>query len=304
MNDSARKVVKDLRDHIEREMRDRNARPSYVPNSDEKRERERLMEQLLLALGVSKPEIQSRLGIGRATWDRWRAMTTVPRKTYIEALERLATDDGGVRAPIRMPLRHHMLNATPRSWGRLRLVLSSYDWSNAVFLYSSPFDDEQTVTEMMLLALRGCSIVYIAANAEGWSKRFADVMVNVIGTVDAARALSHFCIVNVPAEEATTLSFFILNFATTDPAELRVAYHWTGDPARPNESKDKQYDALPGDDQRVFEVEDKYGKVIAEALGRVHERQREWGVRIAPEEIQSFLKIPIVEFHADKRRTS
>src|SRR5205814_1222011 len=114
MSEIARRAVQDLRDHIDRQVSDRNVADGrqYEPSSEDKAERERLMERLLPALGLSKGEVQSRLGIGRATWDRWRQMSSVPHRSHLETLERLAVGDREFGAPVRMPLPLRLLSGS------------------------------------------------------------------------------------------------------------------------------------------------------------------------------------------------
>ncbi len=231
MGENALQMVERFKAHVEAHRARHSADRAYVAPAEEKQTRERLMQDMLAALGLSKFEFLSQLGIDRATWDRWRAMTNVPHRAYLDSLEKMARQrkdepDDGERDP--RSKAHDMLNASPNTWGRLRLVYSFGRWDNAVFAFKNAFSDPETVVEIALLALRGCSVVYIMTNADTWAGEFRKSTEKVLGKVYTARAFSKICIINTPVEVmAEHEPFGIFNYKTGDPT-WRVGYKWLG----------------------------------------------------------------------------
>lgn len=303
MTQSAVHAVSEFAAHVDAQDRARqhakDAQSKYEPSHQERAERDRLMQGLLEALGLSKTELQTKLGIDRATWDRWRAMSSIPHRSYLEALARFAAqqEKNGSHEATR-PRPHEMLNARPHTWGHLRLVYSLFPWENAVFNFKKPYCDAGTATEMALLALRGCNIVYfMPSGADEWRTAFAANLVAVLGKNYAARALSRICIIEL---ENDMQEFGLFNYEAKDPDEC-VGYFWKGDGdpgQRPGDAAENQYDAFPASDDLVSDLREKYWKPIHDAFSEIDKRVPEdfWSPTLDRETRQKLLDIPVIRF--------
>lgn len=293
--------------HILAQRNAKDSDASYEPTPDEKGRRDSLMQDLLLALGLSKLELQARLSIDKATWDRWRAMSSIPQRSHLEAISRFAAQHDKTSNHIATrPRPLEMLSARPRTLGRLRLVYSLFDWENAVFAFRNPWHDAKTATEMALLALRGCNIVYVMPAATEWRKKFADSLVSVLGKNDAARALSKVCIIDAKEDELTDLPEFglgIFNFEAKNPDNC-VGYVWKGstesnDPSpRPEDSEQDRYDAFPSSDYLVSDLREKFGERLNQAFAQIEKSLLVdlWAPILNHDTRTYLLEIPIIRY--------
>lgn len=293
--------------HVEAQEKSRKERgKDYEPSSEDRKYRDEVMQGLLAALEVSKAELQARLGIDRATWDRWRAMTSIPQRSHLEAIARFAAqqEKSGSHVATR-PRPHEMLSARPRTLGRLRLVYSLFDWENAVFVFKSPWSDANTATEMALLALRGCNIVYITENTNCWRAEFAKSLVTVLGKNDAARALSNICVIEVMEGELDDFPEFglgIFNFEARNPDDC-VGYVWKGtkekssSESRPEDSAHDIYDAFPSSDYLVSDLREKFGSRLNRAFNRIDESPLDdlWATLLDHDTRNALLEIAVLE---------
>lgn len=308
MNKSTIDVVRSFVAHVNEQERARQQAKgrgplgSYDPSPDDKARRDSLMQDLLTALGMTKAELQTRLGIDKATWDRWRAMSSIPHRSYLEAMFRFATQqEKNDHYEETRPRPHEMLNARPHTWGRLRLVYSLFPWKNAVFNFKKPYYDPTTATEMALLALRGCNIVYLMQNADDWRINFTDTLVSVLGKNYAARALSRICIIKVSEMLPNDMpEFGLFNYEAKDPDDC-VGYIWIeqGQPGqRPQDNADNQYSAFPASDDLVNDLRDKFWEPIEKAFREIDRRVPAdfWSPTLDRDTRQDLLVIPIVHF--------
>lgn len=303
-------AVREFIAHIEAQSRARREALSsgaeFLPSAEERARRESLMQNLLPALGMTREELQSQLGIDRATWDRWRAITSVPHRSYLETMARYAAERVSTEhEQAKLPPAHEMLSATPRTWGRLRLVYCIFPWKNAVFGFKTPYYDYATVTEMALLALRGCRIIYILSGAKKWRSDFANSLVEVLGKNYAALALSRICIIEIPEALAKKMpAFGLFNYETKDPVDC-VGYTWTDVPhlkKRPSDNQSGLYEAFPATDDRYTDVRDKFWLQIQKAFIEIHDRVPPdfWSPNRDAAFRQELLKIPIVTYREDQ----
>jgi len=272
----------------------------YEPPEAEIQIRGQLMQEVLDSLDVTKGELQSWLMIDKATWDRWRSMKTVPGLPHLETLARFAQEaeqkDSEEREVAR-PVPFDMLATGARTWGRLRLVYSYYDWNNAVFNFLNPFPDEPTATEMALLALRGCRLVYFMDEPNKWKTDFSQTLVKILGKSYAARALSRFCIIspaaNIPFE------FGVFNYEARAMRD-RVGYRWIWkEEGRPSDSAQPVYEPVLGHDELFLDLREDYGQLIHDALIKINGRSPTaedfWSPTI---DRQLLLEIPVIDRNA------
>lgn len=296
--------------HIEKQERERQSCKErgepYEPLPEERACRERLMQELLASLGLSKVELQSKLSIDRATWDRWRAMSSIPQRSHLDAITRFAAQHLRHSADEVLyvtPRPHEMLSARPRTLGRLRLVYGFFEWKNAVFVFKNPWHDSTTATEMALLALRGCSLIYIMSDPDSWRNKFTNSLVSVLGKNDAARALSRICIVGVSPDEladAPNNGFGIFNFEATNPDDC-TGYVWNehtkeADNTRPDDERDDCYDAFPASDSLVSDLREQFGARINKAFETIEQSPLPelWAPILSHETRAQLLEIAIV----------
>ena len=262
----------------------------YEAPTTEVQIRGQLMQDVLDALGLTKVQLQSMLMIDKATWDRWRSIKTIPSSSHLETLARFAQEAEQKASKQTRPSPYDMLALGPKTWGRLRLVYSYYAWDNAVFNFLEPFDDEPTATEMALLALRDCRLVYFMDKPEPWRTNFRKTLVKILGTSYAARALSQFCIIT-PAVKDIPGEFGVFNYeakAVKDRAGYR--WKWNGK-GRPSDSTEGVYDPVLGEDELFLDLHDKYDQLIHGALNKINERGHFWSLTI---DRQQLLEIPVV----------
>jgi hypothetical protein len=268
------------------------------PSENDRAERERLMQEMLSALGLTKPEFLNKLKIDKSTWDRWRSIYSVPHPAHLYALSRFAEQKGRAEASREestQPSPTNMLLSDHKTWGRLRLVYSHYDWDNAVFNFQNPYKDPQTVLEMALLALKQCSMVYFKKNPAEWAQHFTGVLVNILGKTDAARALSKFCIID-EAFEGT--DFAIFNYEAKNENE-RAGYIWKGGAGeRPSDEAKDIYDVMGRGADVYNDLHEKYNLIIQKAFSTIQERSPQdfWANPLQRDEL---LKIPIIKLGED-----
>jgi len=295
--------------HIEAQEKSRQSAKdsggTYEPLAEDKARRDSVMQELLVALDLSKAELQASLSIDRATWDRWRAMSSIPQRSHLEAISRFAAQKEKSSDHIATRLRpHEMLSARPRTLGRLRLVYSFFPWENAVFAFNNPWYDANTATEMALLALRDCNIVYIMKNPSDWRKKFASSLVSVLGKNDAARALSKVCIIEATEDELSDFPEFgvgIFNFEAKDP-DGSAGYIWKGSAEsneqspRPEDTEQEKYDAFPSSDCLISDLREKFGKRLNQAFKRIEDSPLVdlWAPILNHETRSALLEIPII----------
>ncbi|MGE0356476.1 MAG: hypothetical protein AB7P08_06115 [Burkholderiales bacterium] len=274
MNDTIRALrafADDVAAHSQAKQRDSN----YAPSEEERARREQVMQSLLTALGLSRKELQSKLRIDKSTWDRWRAMTSIPHASYLQALERFASErtrseeasDDAMPAPL------VMLNDGPKTWGCLRVVFSLHDWDNVILHFKSPWEDADTAVEMACLALKKTRLVYFKSEPERWWATYRNHIVKALGKTYAARALSRVCVIarELPVDMG---QFAILNYEAPRPMD-RVGYKWLGQDKRPLIDVPNVYEAVSGSNDLFEEVHERYGPLIQRAFGEIDKRT--WG---------------------------
>lgn len=309
MTNGAVQAVRELVAHVDAHERARQAvQGKYEPSEEEKTKREACLQKVLDELGSSKAELQNKLGIDRSTWDRWRTMSSVPHRSYLEALNRYAEEKekdisrGGAK-----PAPLLMLSARPRTWGRLRLVYSLFAWQNAIFHFNKPFVDSETATEMALLSLRGCNIIYITKNPNDWANKFSSILQKVLGKTYAARALSRICVIETPNDFDDQLQEFgVFNFETPDAADS-VGYIWTGekDADRPSDVKSEVYDPIPASDDNVIDLKAIYNASVQEAMGIISKRDNgDFWSNLDHDTIHELLSIKIIMANVRSVRTA
>lgn len=301
-------AVRKFVDHVEAQ---EIARSAGLKSSDDeafKVEREALVQGVLTALGLTGPQLQAKLAIGRATWDRWRYATTIPQRSHLEALLRFAAEkETEVRqSPTELPPPLRMLASSPFSWGRIKLVYTVYPWRNAVFKFSKPFVHEDTALEMLLLAFRGCQISYIMPGASSWCPKFVQIAKEAIGKTDTARALTKICIVDVSdAQAAIGLEYGLFNYGAEDEDES-AGYVWLGkqdstsDKPPPVSERDVYRPVGPRDDNVYGELREVYFKCLDKAFETIISREKLnfWSANDGDENL---LKIPVINFDSPNK---
>ncbi len=313
---SVAQAVDQLLLHVDAQDRARqlakDARLTYSPSDEDKEERDRLLRQLLTAIGQPKEQVLEQLGADRATWDRWKNMVSIPQAKHRKSLDRLSRRESvpSEDSPRPNPLKMLARNREHRTFGRLRLVYSAYDWNNAVFWFQNPFNDVRTATEMALLATRGqsgCSIVYLLAKPYEWGPRFIESLRKVLGKHDAARVLSRICVVRVPEERMHPRGYGVFNFRSekADQSE-RVGYEYTKDDRegpsdkRPLDDDSGVYESLSTEDSIFQDLDDDFGEEIDEALEAIRQRREKllwnlWEPSLNAETVLELLSIPVIE---------
>jgi hypothetical protein len=306
----ASQVVQEFSAHVHEQDRARQAAKDsgqdFVPPEEQKRQREAIMQKLLAAFGLPKLELQAKLGIDRATWDRWRAMASVPHRSYLETLARLADKDDRPDDHIETrPRPIDVLSLSPRTWGRLRLVYSLFQWESAVFRFRSPYLGEKMVADMALLALRGCSLVYLMANPADWISQYIANLLKVFGPETAARALSRICVMEIPAEDLKKEQFALFNHNATD-TNFSVGYLWNSDSSddkdQPAPSTPADYTAVPVNDPTFYCLRREYADSLKQAFEVIQKRSPKdfWAPMSDAQPWQSRLKIPVVGLKKDE----
>jgi len=302
MDTSALQAANALADHFAIQDRSRQKEKKggikREPAPGDIQERERLMQQLLDASGLSKTALQAQLRIDKATWDRWRYMVTIPHRSHIDSLIRFAKEADQKKAlqeDATKPRPLEMLLAGPKTWARLRLVYTYYNWNNAVFSFKAPYNDAETVTEMALLALKGCRIVYFKNEPTEWLDKFKAELVTILGATYAARALSRFCI--IPKALTEMPEFGVFNYESPDEQD-RVGFQWKGkNPERKADSSEEVYDAVPGNSDLFIDLHSKYGHLIHAAFTEINERLPDdfWSTNL---DRQKLLEVPVISLVA------
>lgn len=279
----------------------------YAPSFDDKARREALMHSLLDGLELSKAELLQRLSIDRATWDRWRHMTSIPQRAQLDALSRFVTqraDDASDE--ITLPRAFQVLGTPPYTWGRLRLVFGLFKWNDAVFSFRTPFNDTGMATEMALLALKGCRLIYFMSDAANWRLTFADNLTKVLGKNDTARALSRVCIVQISNKASSSLpEFGVFNLESEDPDKF-VGYVWKDTRPLDEQSRFKQpededddlYEAFPATADLISDLREQYSEELNTAFNELDKRKRDlpdlWAAQMGHSLRKELLLIPII----------
>jgi len=302
MRENAARAIAAFTEHVAKLATSKNLEPHQEPSEEDKAERDRLMQEVLDAFGLSKRALQTQLNIDKSTWDRWRAIKSVPQPSHLVALGRFARqkdsvdDEDGDREP--RPL--DMLLEGPKTWGRVRLVYSYYPWRNAVFNFRTPYKNLSVATDMARLALKRCSIVYCMEQAEDWSREFSKTFVNILGRTYAARALSQICIVK--AELLGMPQFGVFNYEA-ESIDMRVGYVWKGaDSVEPPKETDTDvYDGEPGNGDLFRELHERYDGLIQRAFEKITKNTPDdfWISTLRTEEL---LEIPIIGAESDSER--
>jgi hypothetical protein len=304
-------LIKRLADHVQRQRDNREKDRDYEPTDVEVAERRQLMDDIVDALELPPKEIQTKLDVNRTTWERWRTMESTPNSSHLDHLKRLLRDhdkpqamDVGARS---VPIPLAFLSATPRTSLRLSNLFTraAYKWQDAVFHFTSPFDDDSTIGDMASLAGNGCRIVYIVSHQldekklDRWPGAFVKRMMAGFGAKQTAETLASFCIVTVPETQfAAVGEFGVLNF-TSGKEESRVGYHWRGDKKatkRPDSSMVNVYDAVAANDDSFSALKRQYNAVLCDAFELIDENVRK-GVHEPEYDDQNrrYQKLPVID---------
>lgn len=305
MSMNATAAVKAFVDHVaaqETAKAESSSPAEFEPSADFKEERQALAENLLAAFGLTGAELQAKLAIGRATWDRWRHAATIPQRSHLETLIRFAEEkDADVsQSPLVLPPPLRMLASSPFSWARIKLVYTVYPWQDAVFKFRTPFIHEDTVLDMLLLAFRECRIVYIMPNANDWCTKFVTIAINSVGKSDTARALRRICIVSVSAEQADKgFQYGFFNYRAEKEDET-AGYVWLeeSDPNAepPALSKRDVYRPVgPREDDVYGELREVYSTSLDKAFAEIDKRSS-FNIWSSHGVGEYMLKIPVIEF--------
>ncbi len=299
MSSSATSAMRKFEAHVEEQeqLEDRKGDEHF------KEARQLILQELLTALELNAAQIQSKLAIGRATWDRWRAATHIPRRSHLEALARFAAEkdameDSSSRRSLPPPLR--LLSDEPYSWGQIKLMYTVYPWYNAVFKFKEPYIQEDTAFEMLLLAFRSCKLIYIMPCAQEWCANFIKNTRSTIGGRSLNRALKNICVIDIPENHTHGLEYGLFNYDAEDEDDS-VGYVWQhpSSSAPPSLSQQHVYLPVHGRSDSVYgELKKVYGTYLEEAFAQTIKRENldPWSASFPNQTGSSDLKIPAISF--------
>lgn len=129
-------AVEQLIQHVNEQNRDRqiakDAKEHYVPTNEQKIKRDHLLRQVLSVFDITRAELCSKIRIDRATWDRWRNMSVVPQRKYMEDLTLFARGEPFGIENNKNPLIVQAAPAMLDVLGITKLQLEELEWLERV----------------------------------------------------------------------------------------------------------------------------------------------------------------------------